>query len=96
MQQYRRCNYGIPTVGAILFLSFATFMHWQIAVRSFALITELPDRVSKWFGADTGLREGEESNRAMAFFTNQTKAHVDKAGGAGILTTAARGKARGK
>ena len=69
-------------------------MHWQIGA-CFALIRS--HRVSKWFGADTGLKcEGEESNRAMAFFTNQTKAHVDKAGGAGILTTAARGKARGK
>ena len=34
-------------------------MNYQAALRSFALITHVPDRVSRWFGASPG---GEGSN----------------------------------
>ena len=38
-------------VGAVVMLVLIGYLHWQLAVRSFNLITALPDRVSRWFGA---------------------------------------------
>lgn len=37
-------------VGGIVMLVLLTYLHYQVAVRSFTLITQVPDRVTRWFG----------------------------------------------
>src|SRR5690625_4693759 len=46
--------FGLATMIVIL-----TYMHWQLAIRSFSLITAVPDRVTRWFGYG-GENLGEE------------------------------------
>jgi len=42
---------GTGLIGSIVMLLLMSYLHYQIAVRSFSLISSVPSRVSKWFGA---------------------------------------------
>lgn len=48
-------------VGALVLCAILTYLHFQLAVRTFSLIHMVPDRVSRWFGAG-GENLGEESD----------------------------------
>ena len=55
----------IGLVGAIIAVVMIFYMHFNIIVRTLSLITELPDRIARWFGVGhENLREHEEG-RAM-------------------------------
>ena len=47
---------GVLVMGAII-----TYIHYQVAIRSFTLITQIPDRVTRWFGQG-GENLGEQSD----------------------------------
>ena len=85
-------GHGVSTLGAMMYLMFASYLFYQAAIRSFSIITELPDRVARWFGADTGLNEGNESQKAMAFFTDNTRGKMEDAGRANLMSKGLGGK----
>ncbi|NUB04645.1 DotA/TraY family protein [Azospirillum sp. Vi22] len=41
-------GYGI--IGLLTLMIMVVYLHYQAAIRSFGLITQVPDRVSRWFG----------------------------------------------
>lgn len=47
-------------VGTIIMIAMMTYLHFVIAMRSFSLISEVPNRVAKWFGA-----QGTESEQGL-------------------------------
>lgn len=60
-------GYGFELIGIIVAIVIITYMHWQLAIRSFSMITQVPDRVSRWFNASTndGMNEGQDINAAI-------------------------------
>lgn len=61
------------------------FMHYQIALRSFGLITQVPDRVGRWFnyaGANDGQGEGDDTRAAVGIINNQFEHRAGQAAGA--------------
>ncbi|MBO9428759.1 DotA/TraY family protein [Sulfitobacter sp. R18_1] len=72
---------GSTIVGALVMLLIMTYMHYQLAIRSFKLINELPDRVVRWFGqGGEQLGEADEANRTTALFVGQAEDRMQKAG----------------
>ncbi len=55
----------IGLVGWVVNVVLLCFLHWQLAVRSFSLCHQIPDRVSQWFGAHAS-NLGEESDFGAA------------------------------
>src|SRR3546814_8777921 len=56
---------GTSTVGLIGLLAsigIMAYVHWQLMTRTIALITDLPDRVTRWFGMP-GENLGESQDR---------------------------------
>ena len=51
---------GTGIIGMLVMLVLMSYLHYQIAVRSFSLISAVPARVSKWFNANMG-DEGEHN-----------------------------------
>lgn len=52
---------GVGLIGVLSMLCILTYCHYQVAIRSFSLITQLPDRVVRWFGQG-GENLGEEND----------------------------------
>lgn len=42
---------GAGIIGSLVMLLIMSYLHYQVAIRSFSLISAVPSRVSKWFGA---------------------------------------------
>lgn len=61
-------GHGIGIMGAMAMVLLLSFVHYQMAIRSFSLIAQVPDRVTRWFGQG-GEQLGEEghSEKATAF-----------------------------
>jgi hypothetical protein len=79
---------GNSALRVVIIMVLMTYLHWQLAVRSFALINQVPDRVTRWFGqAGENLGEENDANRTTAFFVGQAEDRMRAAGGA----TAGRG-----
>lgn len=51
-------------IGMVCMLALLSYLHWQIAAKCFSLITVVPDRVARWFGAGAeSLGEAEETSK---------------------------------
>lgn len=63
-------------VGSLVMLLILSFVHWHLAMRSFGLITTLPDRVSRWFGAqaEPDSAQGADSVRSLSVTSIQAGA----------------------
>jgi hypothetical protein len=77
----------ISPVGLLVLMGMLFYIHYQLAVRSYSLITELPDRVARWSGASgEGLGESshfEEANRTVvAGVMTRTTAYGQASGAA--------------
>jgi hypothetical protein len=44
---------GFQLVGALVLPILMLFLHYQVALRSFGLISAVPDRVTRWFNASS-------------------------------------------
>lgn len=78
----------ISPVSLLVLLAMLFYVHYQLAVRSYSLITELPDRVARWSGASgEGLGEsghfGEANNTIVGGVMSQTRTFGMNAGAAG-------------
>jgi hypothetical protein len=72
---------GTSFIGAISMLLIMTYMHYQMAIRSFKMINELPDRVVRWFGqGGENLGESEEANPTTALFVGQSENRLTEMG----------------
>lgn len=72
---------GTTIIGAFSMLLIMTYMHYQLAIRSFKMINELPDRVVRWFGqGGEQLGEAEEANRTTGLFVSQSENRLNEMG----------------
>ncbi|WP_372399849.1 DotA/TraY family protein [Azospirillum sp. HJ39] len=75
-------GYGI--IGLMTLMVMVAYLHYQAAIRSFGLITQVPDRVSRWFGqGGEQLGEAEDSRKTAGFLI----ANLEQRG-AGVAETA--------
>lgn len=86
-------------IGTLVYIVMTTAITWSIANRSFSLITALPDRVTRWFGAngDGTSQESHEAGAALAVVRQGAKEGISglaqKGQGAKIMQN---GKAGGQ
>ncbi len=74
---------GFALVGVVSMILIALFLHYQIALRSFALITQIPDRVTRWFGAQAeGLNEEGDTTAVVGVLNRQAEDRIKSTGGA--------------
>ena len=60
----------IDPISMLVMLGLLVYLHYSLAVRSYSLITKLPDRVARWSGASgEGLDEEHGSNEINAAVT---------------------------
>lgn len=75
---------GYGVIGIITMMVVLTYLHWQIALKSFSMITNVPDRVTRWFGYG-GEQLGEENegqkstNFIVSNFTQRAEGAVRNA-----------------
>jgi len=61
-------DHSVGPIGTIVMISIVCYLHYQIALRSFGLINQVPDRVTRWFGqGGENLRESDDNDKAVAF-----------------------------
>jgi len=61
-------GHSVGIIGMVVMVSLLCFLHYHLALRSFGLINQVPDRVTRWFGQG-GENLGEErDNEKMAAF----------------------------
>lgn len=75
---------SLGPIGLIVFLLVLGFISWQVCIRSFSMINELPDKVMRWIHIQSPA-QGDDGQRAM---TGIVVAGMQRAGAA---TTAATG-----
>ena len=83
---------AIGLIGQIVMIVILTFIHYQLAIKSFEQIVQIPDRVMRWFGQGMGenLHEAEDTMRAVGFFNQHTTSRAE-----GMLTGGGGGGRRG-
>lgn len=69
-------GYGIS--GILVIIVMMAYLHYQTAVRSFGLITALPDRVSRWFGQGEhlGREDDEHASKNIALLAGRFESNV--------------------
>ena len=82
-------------IGGLVMLVLLTYLHYQVAIRSFTLITQVPDRVTRWFGqGGENLGEQGDAEKQTSIvagqLTNRTEG-MSKVGGAGAAAKAMGG-----
>ncbi|MBU3000323.1 DotA/TraY family protein [Roseovarius nubinhibens] len=73
---------GIAVFGVISMFLIQLFLRYQLAIRSFQLITQVPDRVARWFGqGGENLNEEQYSRNAVAILNNQAEQRTQMTSG---------------
>lgn len=87
-------EHSIGPIGTIVMLVILTFLHYQTALRSFGLINQVPDRVTRWFGhSSEGLGEHNDNERAVGFAVGQIVNRTEGLSRAAGVGGAAKNKA---
>lgn len=79
-------------IGMVVMIVMVTYIHYQMAIRAFSLITQVPDRVTRWFGQG-GERLGEEddTHKTSGLLVAQTTSRVEGMARMGGVAGAGRG-----
>jgi|GEM_PF-2884300 len=73
-------SYGI--FGILAAVGLVGFLHYQICIRSFGLITHLPDHVARWFGGSgENLDEKGHTDRLVGGVTSRAENKITTLGG---------------
>ena len=74
---------NLGPIGMVTLIVMMAYVHFQLAIRSFTLITQLPDRVTRWFGqGGENLGEEDHSTRTTGFVAGEIKSGTSNALGA--------------
>lgn len=88
---------GVGPIGLIVMIVMVTYIHYQMAIRAFSLITQVPDRVSRWFGqGGEHLGEEQDSEKSAALIVRETGGRVEGMARFGGMRDAMRGAGGGK
>lgn len=82
----------IGPIGAVILIIMLAYINLQLAIKSFQLVTQIPDRVTRWFGqGGDRLGEEEDTHRHTAFLAGQLSGKLEgMARGGGVLAGARR------
>lgn len=77
----------IGPIGAVILIIMLAYINLQLAIKSFQLVTQIPDRVTRWFGqGGDRLGEEEDTHRHTAFLAGQLSGKLEgMARGGGIV-----------
>ena len=65
-------------IGLVVMVIIMTYLHYQMCMRSFSLITQVPDRVTRWFGqGGENLGEEKDNDAATSFIVGGINRRVD-------------------
>ena len=79
-------NQAVGPIGAVIMIIMVTYIHYQLAVRAFSLITQVPDRVTRWFGqGGEHLGEEDDSNKTSGLIVAQTTNRLEGMGRGGMM-----------
>ena len=82
---------SVGPIGTLVLIAVQSYLDYQIAIRSFQLILQVPDRVTRWFGqGGENLGEDHESNRLTGVVAGQIVNRVE-----GLSRAQQLGKNRG-
>ena len=74
-------DWGIAAIGMLVMAAIQVYMHYQLALRSFGLITELPERVSRWFGQGCEqLNDSRDAEKAFGLLVDNSEKRLAGAG----------------
>lgn len=59
---------GSGFLGSLVMLGMMTYLHYQIAIRSFALVSTVPGQVGRWFGANDAGDPGQGVMQGVSGF----------------------------
>lgn len=73
---------GLSFVAIFSMLILQVYLHYQIAIRSFQLIVQVPDRVTRWFGqGGENLNEDSDSRHLVGALVSNSESRLDRASG---------------
>ncbi len=73
---------GLQIVGALVLPILMLFLHYQVALRSFGLISAVPDRVTRWFNASSeGMNEEGDTRAVVGVINSQSEDRMRMMGG---------------
>lgn len=77
----------VGPLGAAVLVIMLAYINLQLAIKSFQLVTQIPDRVTRWFGqGGDRLGEEEDTHRHTAFLAGQLSGKMEgMARGGGIV-----------
>lgn len=81
-------------ISVVTYIVVISALNHQVAQRSFHLITQVPDRVTRWFGASDSSAEHHEAKSAVGIISGSVRQGLD--GGQKALQGGALGKNDGK
>ncbi len=69
---------SVGPIGMIVLIALQSYLDYQVAVRSFQLILQVPDRVTRWFGqGGENLGEDNDSHRISGAVVGQVQSRVE-------------------
>jgi MFS family permease len=80
---------GYGPIGIIAAFCMLAFLHWQVCLKAFGLITHLPDQVSRWFGqAGERMGEDQDTKTLVGGMVSRSEHKLGAVAGAGIASAA--------
>lgn len=77
--------------------STLSYLHYQVAMRTFSLIVQVPDRVSRWFGQGSeGMHEDDNTKQAAGLLVSKVETKADRMGNTMGGAAGGRGAKPGK
>lgn len=80
-------NYNTGPIAMLTFLVMISYLHYQLAIRSFSLISALPNKVSQWMGAHGATHDDDAQNHAsnmLGFIAGNVTSRAGSMVGKGI------------
>lgn len=71
-------NTNMGFLGTLIMVIMMSYLHFIIAIRSFELISELPNRVGRWFGANPVEGEGRLGEALKGFMTGSVAGQMSR------------------
>lgn len=72
---------GYGLFGILVAMVMFSYLHYQVAMRSFSLIVQVPDRVSRWFGQGSeGMHEDDNTKQAAGLLVSKVETKTERLG----------------
>lgn len=84
---------GIGPIGMLVLIAVQSYLDYQVAMRAFQLVLQVPDRVTRWFGqGGENLGEDHESSKLTGVIAGQVTNRADSLAKGSQFARGGRGK----